>query len=94
MTLFGAPLRKWALTAAVVYGVARAQKASQLAREELVDATMKEAIEHVRKASKGSGRADAFATAEKLLKAYEKQGAPNVKRWRERLEEWRVTEGD
>ena len=92
MALFGAPLRKWALTAAVVYGVVRAQKASQHAREEL-DATMKEAIDAVKKAS-GSGRADAFAAAERLLKSYEKQGATNLKRWRERLEEWRVTEGD
>lgn len=91
--MLSTPLKKWALTAAVIYAIAKGQKADQNAREELVDATMKEAIERVKKAQ-GQARRSEFEAADKLLRSYEKQNAPGVKRWRERLEEWRVTEGD
>ena len=94
MTIFGSSLQKWAITAAVVYAVAKGQNASTRAREELIDATMKEALETIRRAGKGQARDKAFDAADRMLKAYEKQGAPNVKDWRKRLEEWRVTEGD
>ena len=85
MTLFGAPLRKWALTAAVVYGVVRSQKASQRALEELVDATMAEAIEHLKKAP-ANARGDAYRAADRLLTGYEKQRAPGVAEWRRKLD--------
>lgn len=85
--MLSTPLKKWALTAAVIYAIAKKNQADQNAREELIDATMKEAIDRVRKAQ-GQARRSEFEAADRLLRSYEKQNAPGVKDWRKRLDAW------